>query len=69
MGSSRFLQTDTFGRFNLLIKDCTQMKPPYQPGMKNKISMSAKWGKEVLPRRFDGIVTQGKDCLGYYWYL
>ena len=60
MGPSRFLQTDTFGRFDLLIKDCTQVKPPCQPEMKNKIFMSAIGETEVLPRCFNRIVTEGR---------
>ena len=60
MGPSRFLQTDTFGCFDLLIEDRTQMKLPYRTGMKNKIFMSTKREKEVLPRCFNRIVTEGR---------
>lgn len=65
MGPSRFLQTDTYGCFDFVIKDWTQMEPPYQPGMINKIYMSAKWEEEVHPRCFDRIDQRE----GLFWLL
>ena len=63
MGPSRLLETDTFGCFDLLIKDWTRVKPPFQPGMKNKTYVSADWEKKVLPRRLIGLL-QSKGLFG-----
>lgn len=41
------------------------MEPPYQPGMINKIYMSAKWEEEVHPRCFDRIDQRE----GLFWLL